>query len=288
MPTNMEGAMRLAEMMARGKLVPTHLQGSAGDCLMVIEQAVRWGMSPFAVAQCTSVVRGGKLMFEGKLVAAAVHTSGILIGRLSYEFSGSGADRKVVASGLMRGEEAPRTVEVSLAAAKTENEHWKKSPDQMLTYHAARVWARRHAPEVMLGVYSPEEFEPQAPRDNFAGTTIEAEPTPQGQPRDTARAIGDEIPERVMEPAPTRPTDAEMLQRIVTALECAKDDAAVSRILNHHEAQHLRDRLQHEMAAIYDKAAADARARVAPPPVVADTPELVGQWPGPDPAQMRA
>ena len=42
-------------------------------CLVVIEQAMRWGMSPFAVAQCTSSI-GGKLMYEGKLVAAAVES----------------------------------------------------------------------------------------------------------------------------------------------------------------------------------------------------------------------
>ena len=46
-PQTMEQAMRLAEMMSRGKMLPQHLQGSPGDCLMVVEQAMRWGMSPF-------------------------------------------------------------------------------------------------------------------------------------------------------------------------------------------------------------------------------------------------
>ena len=74
-PTSMESAIKLAEMMARGKLVPSHLHNSPGDCLMVIEASMRWQMSPFAVAQCTSVIQG-KLMFEGKLVAAALNASG--------------------------------------------------------------------------------------------------------------------------------------------------------------------------------------------------------------------
>lgn len=75
----MQGAMKLATAMASAKMVPQHLQGSPGDCLMVIEQAMRWQMSPFAVAQATAVVRG-KMCFEGKLVAAAIQTSGILEG----------------------------------------------------------------------------------------------------------------------------------------------------------------------------------------------------------------
>ncbi len=74
MPANLEQAMALANIMAKGRLVPSHLQNAPADCLLVIEQAMRWGMSPFAVAQCTSVIKG-KLMFEGKLVAAVVAAS---------------------------------------------------------------------------------------------------------------------------------------------------------------------------------------------------------------------
>ena len=47
-------------------------------------------MSPFAVAQSTSVIQG-KLMFEGKLVSAAVQSSGILSSRLAYDFDGEGS-----------------------------------------------------------------------------------------------------------------------------------------------------------------------------------------------------
>src|SRR5215213_1699164 len=86
-PTDMRSAMDLAGMMAKGKLVPQHFWDKPGDALMVIEQAVRWNMSPFAVAQETSVI-SGKLMYSGKLVSAAVHASGILASRMAYHFSG--------------------------------------------------------------------------------------------------------------------------------------------------------------------------------------------------------
>jgi hypothetical protein len=175
MPSNLRDAMDLASMMAKGRLVPKDLQGSAADCLMVIEQAMRWQMSPFAVCQEVSVIQG-KMMFSGKIVAAAIHTSGVLEGRLSYEYSGEGSDLAVTASGLLRGEAAARTVSVRLAEAKTNNQHWAKSPKQMLSYHAARVWARRHAPEVMLGVYAPEEFD--EPRHVQSSVVQEPRPAP--------------------------------------------------------------------------------------------------------------
>ena len=175
MPTDMRGAMDLAHMMATAKLVPAHLQGKPGDCLLVIEQSMRWGMSPFAVAQATSVI-GGKLMFEGKLVSAALNAHGILSGRMTYDFHGEGASRAVTASATIRGETVPRTIHCTLAEAKTTNGMWVKQPDQQLVYYATRAWARRHAPEVMLGVYSPEEFD--APPDTVRGHTAEGAARP--------------------------------------------------------------------------------------------------------------
>jgi hypothetical protein len=145
---------------------------------------MRWQMSPFAVAQCTSVIQG-KLMFEGKLVAAALNASGILSSRLDYDFSGEGAQREVTVRGTLKGESKPREVTVFLADAKTTNSMWTKQPDQQLVYAGTRIWARRHAPEVMLGVYAPEEFDRAEP---FNGPTIEASPERQ--------AINDAIPMR--------------------------------------------------------------------------------------------
>lgn len=185
-PQTMGEALQQAELMARARLVPKHLQGSPGDCFMVVEQARRWGMSPFAVAQATSVIQG-KLMYEGKLVAAAVHTSGATSTRFHYAFSGTGDDRTVTVSAVLAGETEPRSVDVRLGDVKTNNDIWRKQPDQQLTYSGVRIWARRYTPEVILGVYAPEEMEP-APVVH-PGPTIEAraEPVAEPTPADKAR-----------------------------------------------------------------------------------------------------
>lgn len=188
-PRDMREAMDLATMMSKGKLVPTALQQSPADCLLVIEQATRWGMSPFAVAQEVSVIQG-RLMHSGKIVAAAVHGSGVLQGRLTYTYTGENGALAVIVRGLLRGDAEPSEVTVRLADAKTTNQHWVKSPQQMLAYHGARVWARRFVPEVMLGVYSPEEFDaPQEPRqvENLA------EPKPITRPTRTPDTLSEEV-----------------------------------------------------------------------------------------------
>lgn len=156
-PQNMTEAMQLAELMATSKLVPAALQKSPADCLMVIMQAVRWQMDPFAVAQECSVI-SGKLMYSGKLAAAVINSRGNLADRLSFSYTGEGNTLAITLSGRFQGEACPRTVGVRLIDARTNNKVWQTQPEQQLMYHGSRVWGRRHTPELMLGVWSPEEF----------------------------------------------------------------------------------------------------------------------------------
>ena len=210
-PSNMSEAMRLAEMMATAKLVPTALQKSPADCLMVIQQAIRWDMDPFAVAQECSVIQG-KLMHSGKLVAAVVNARGNLTNRLSFSYKGEGDNRTITVTGQLQGEATPRTVNVRLSDAKTNNNVWRTQPDQQLMYHGTRVWARRHTPELMLGVYSEEEFDvpkkgakspPHDPQTgeiesavadeqaplSLAPSTADAAPATDASPRDVGAAL---------------------------------------------------------------------------------------------------
>jgi hypothetical protein len=171
-PRDMREAMELAKIMSSAGFLAKELQ-NPGGALFVIEQSSRWNMSPFAVAMETSFIQG-KPMFSGKIVAAAVVSSGAITGRLAYAYDGQGDNRTITVSGTVRGEAEPRTVTVRLADARTQNKVWNTQPDQQLAYHGARVWARRHTPEVMLGVYSEEEFEPATPMPPARGPTVDA------------------------------------------------------------------------------------------------------------------
>lgn len=260
LPRDMNSAMQLATLMSQGKLVPAHLQRSPGDCLMVIEQAMRWGMSPFAVAQCTSVIQG-KLMFEGKLVSAALHSSGILASRLDYEFSGAGDARAVTVRGTLRGEDKPREVVVTLKEAKTSNQMWTKQPDQQLVYFGTRAWARRHAPEVMLGVYSPEEFDaPAVAAPAFDGPTIEAKvemPT-------MAEQIGDELPAHSAAP-PQKRTLNDVINELEQEFSAASDRDAVDAVLASDKCQKALDYARSGAKAKLDGIIKAAMDRTPPP-----------------------
>lgn len=192
-PQTMEQAIRLAELMAKAKLVPAHLQGAPGDCLLIVEQAMRWNASPYAVAQCTSSIKG-KLMFEGKLVHAVIESSGAIDGLITYDLAGSGDDRSVTVTATRAGEKVLRSVTVTLRSARTTNEMWVKQPDQMLCYHGIRVWARRWTPGPLLGIYTREEIESG---EAFDGQTIDGAATrivDTGEAAGTRDAINASVP----------------------------------------------------------------------------------------------
>lgn len=171
-----EHMQRIANVMAQSNLIPASLcqikEGNAmvelplpriiANCFLVVNQAVRWGMDPFAVAQCVSVIHG-KLCYEGKLIAAVIEAKlGI---RLRYEWSGQGDDMKIVVSGKYPDEAEARTVEGTVADWKTTASGTPWVPKQykkMLAYRGAREWGRLHSPGLMLGVYSDDELSDMA------------------------------------------------------------------------------------------------------------------------------
>lgn len=168
-PNLFESLTRIAKMLARSSLIPDTLRTEKGEdlpiekveanCFLVTEQAYRWGLSPFAVIGCASVVYG-RLMWEGKLVHAVVEAK--LGVRLNYEYNGKTGDALgVTVYGTLSGEDQPRTVEGTVGQWKTTSKGspWTSPADhpRQLRYRGAREWARAHAPATILGVITDDE-----------------------------------------------------------------------------------------------------------------------------------
>ncbi|EMM6718476.1 recombinase RecT [Klebsiella aerogenes] len=169
-PEGMDRLVRFATLMADSKAtVPQHLAGKPADCLAVTMQAAQWGMNPFAVAQKTHVVNG-TLGYEAQLVNAVVSSSNLLATRLNYRWDGdwskvNGKSDKspsltVTVSAVLKGESEPRELTISMAQAGVRNSPlWEQDPRQQLAYLCVKRWARLHAPDVLLGVYTPDELQ---------------------------------------------------------------------------------------------------------------------------------
>jgi hypothetical protein len=208
-PRHMQQMMALAEVMARGvATVPRHLQKNQGDCLAVVMQATQWGMNPFAVAQKTHVV-SGTLGYEAQLVNAVVNTMAPTKDRINYEWFGDWskvmgkfeereskkkvdedtgkplkyrvpawnikdeADLGVKVWATMKGETVPRVLELLLVQCRVRNSPlWADDPRQQIAYLAVKRWTRLHCPDVLLGVYTPDELDERTPRDMGAAEVV--------------------------------------------------------------------------------------------------------------------
>lgn len=163
-----EQMQRIANAMVSGSYVPQTLRGKGenadretlANLFRIVNQAVRWKADPFSIVDGAFILQG-KLGFEGKVVAAVVNTSGKLKGRLEYVYDGKAGDpvRSVTVTGTFADTGKEVSITGSVAEWKTGNEKWKSMPDQMLAYRGAVIWARRHMPEVMLGIYSDDDIE---------------------------------------------------------------------------------------------------------------------------------
>ncbi|MBE5213239.1 recombinase RecT [Pectobacterium sp. A535-S3-A17] len=191
-----------AQIMAQGSAtVPAHLQGNQADCMAVAMQAAQWQMNPFAVAQKTHLIKG-VLGYEAQLVNAVISRSGVLSNRFEYKRFGpwekilgrfeirknkegqeyrvpgwSMADEEGVGIKIwatLRGEDVPRELELFLAQARVRNSTlWADDPYQQLAYLAVKRWSRLYCPDVILGVYTPDELEERSEKDVTPASTTQ-------------------------------------------------------------------------------------------------------------------
>lgn len=168
-PQNLAEVVKFAEVMCRADIaLPKHLRGNAGACMAVALQALEWQLSPFAVASKSYAVNGA-IAYEAQLIAAVVNTRSGIKGRLRYRYDGMGNDLTCTVTGILDDEECSYTTPMIGSITTKNSPLWKSDPQQQLGYFAARSWARRHCPEVILGVYDRDEAEqfrgPDAAKD---------------------------------------------------------------------------------------------------------------------------
>jgi len=229
-PQNMASMLAFAKLMASGKVtLPPELRNE-GDCLAITMQSLQWGMNPFAVAQKTFLV-SGKLGYEAQLVNAVINTMAPTKDRIHYEWYGpwdkvigkfeikkgdkgeyrvpgwkladeDGIGVKVWAT--LKGEDEPRVLELLLAQARTRNSTlWADDPRQQLAYLGVKRWSRLYCPDVILGVYTPDELE------NLPEREINPLRQTGAQAAETARKL----------PAPANEAEADARAALITRLE---------------------------------------------------------------------
>lgn len=215
----MDKIERMANIMASSRsMIPKHFQGSPGDCMAVVMQSMQWGMNPYAIAQKTFLING-TLGYESQLVNAVITSLAPIKGRMQFRWEGAwekiiGKFKSVESKtkkddngnpktfifpdwktedeiGLtvtvwatFKDEEEPRELTLMLTQARTRNSTlWTEDPKQQLAYLAIKRWSRLYCPDVIMGLYTPDELDQEQPGEK------EINPLPKSDEK-TASVLG--------------------------------------------------------------------------------------------------
>lgn len=159
--------MEFAKLMAvSGVAVRKHLRNNPGVCAAICIQAIEWRMSPYAVANKSFVVND-QVAYEAQLIAAVILQRAPIKGRIKVAYEGQGDKRRCKVWADLRDEpgEIVEYESPELGRITPKNSPlWKTDPDQQQYYYSVRALARRHFPDVILGVYADDEL-PVSPHD---------------------------------------------------------------------------------------------------------------------------
>jgi len=205
-PENGKQLMDMANMMAASQhMVRDFYRDNPGDCAALIMICQPYGFNPFMVSWKTYKASKGQdapIAFEGQLVNAMVNMSAPVRGRLRYEYQGEAKDGSLTCTvtGVDRetGDHIVYTSPPLKDIPIKNSPLWKGDPQQQIGYYSARAWARRHFPELLLGVYSKDEIDEAPMRDvtpredatGFGQLAKRARSAPE-EPQDDRSAEGD-------------------------------------------------------------------------------------------------
>lgn len=158
---------RKAKALSAADVLPKQYQDNVPNCMIAMEMAQRLHTGEMEIMQNLYIVHGNPA-FSAKYLIALVNKSGILQGRLRFEFVGApGTDEHgCYAYGTDRetGEVLKGTV-ITIGMAKKEGWYgkngskWPTMTEQMLAYRAASFWSRIYAPDATMGMHTVEEVE---------------------------------------------------------------------------------------------------------------------------------
>ncbi|SCM71665.1 conserved hypothetical protein [uncultured Pleomorphomonas sp.] len=181
-PQSLKEIVDFAALMASSRTaVRKHLRDNPGACFSVAMLAFRTGMDPFALANKSYEVND-QIAYEAQAVAAIIIKNAPIVDRPEYSYSGTGQSRRCTVtvtakSGKAYSYESPELKDINPKNSPL----WKTDPDQQLGYYSVRALARRHFPDVIMGVYDVDEAESMRDVTPALGQPIDIRPEEKGR-----------------------------------------------------------------------------------------------------------
>lgn len=169
---NFQLQQREASVYAKSEMVPEQFRNKIADCIIAMEMASRLNVGVIEIMQNIDVIYG-RPAFRASYVIARINSSGLIKGRVKFNFVGTeGQDDwgcYATAIDAETGEEIKGPL-ITIATAKAEGWYnkngskWKTIPDLMLRYRAGSWLGRTQYPEATMGMLTQEEASDVGPR----------------------------------------------------------------------------------------------------------------------------
>lgn len=190
-PETLDQAERLAMMLSKSTLLPRALQGKPGDVLVVLITGRELGLSPMQAIRGIHVIDGRPCM-AADLMAALVQRRRDVCEWFRLVHSD---DNRAVYETLRVGHPAPVkmewTMEQAKAAGVAGKDNWRKYPAAMLRARCAAALIRAVYPDLMHGVYDPEELLAEPRHSRISATMREPFAEPRPSPEPAVQAVED-------------------------------------------------------------------------------------------------
>ncbi|WP_051997555.1 RecT family recombinase [Grimontia indica] len=169
------------------------------------------------------------LGYEAQLVNAVINTMAPTKDRLHYEWFGdwdkyihAGLQKKdedglgVRVWATLKGETEPRQLEILLKPITVRNSpNWKSDPRQQIAYLAVKRWSRLYCPDVILGVYTPDELD--MPTEKAINAVLQKQSK-------TASLLSK------LAPAPEAEAPTEALDRVLEKIQAAQTETELAEV----------------------------------------------------------
>lgn len=161
-----EAIMRMGKMMAASDfMVPVEFRDNPGACTGIAFLADRLGMDPYQVVSKAFVQTDtdgvSHVAYQAQFFTAVINARAP-VDRITYRYKGEGEDRYCTAT-CKTTDEPSKTLRyvsptIRLIPYK-KSAMWEDDPDQQLAYFSGRNLARRYFPDILMGMYTPEEVQ---------------------------------------------------------------------------------------------------------------------------------
>ena len=182
--SNMEQAMRIAEMLAKSTLVPKAYQGQPANVLVAMAYGDSFGMQPLQAMQSVAVVNGMPGLYGDGLLAVCKSSP-------EWEWMQETIEGEVATCTAKRRGEPEVTATFSVADAKRaqlwgKQGPWTQYPQRMLAMRARSFCLRNLYADILRGMRSAEELA-DAPVEQPA-VTVEPVAIEQAQEKPATKA----------------------------------------------------------------------------------------------------